>query len=54
MYIGNVARKLSLLKSKQNEWKGVEELTVQLRSFDPADPVKYDFALFGLRAFEGF
>lgn len=51
---GNVARKLGLLKRKQNDWQAVEELTNNLRSFDPLDPVKYDFALFGLGAFEGF
>lgn len=48
VHSGNVARKLGLLKRKQNDWKAVEELTAALRSFDPADPVKYDFALFGL------
>ena len=37
-----------------NDWKAVEELTEVLRSFDPSDPVKYDFALFGLGVFEGF
>jgi hypothetical protein len=37
-----------------NDWKAVEELTEVLRSFDPADPVKYDFALFGLGVFDGF
>ena len=45
---GNTARKLGLLKRKMNDWKAVEELTGVLREFDPADPVKYDFALFGL------
>ncbi|HBE43120.1 MAG TPA: TIGR02757 family protein, partial [Bacteroidales bacterium] len=44
---GNTARKLGLLKRKMNDWKAVEELTGVLREFDPADPVKYDFALFG-------
>ncbi len=54
VHSGNVARKLGLLKRKQDDWKAVEELTARLRRFDPADPVKYDFALFGLGAFEKF
>ena len=54
IHSGNVARKLGLLKRKQNDWNAVEELTENLRQFDPADPVKYDFALFGLGVFERF
>lgn len=54
VHTGNVARKLGLLIRKQNDWKAVEELDHALRSFDAADPVKYDFALFGLGAFEGW
>lgn len=54
VHTGNVARKLGLLKRKQNDWKAVLELTANLRQFDADDPVKYDFALFGLGAFEGF
>lgn len=54
IYTGNVARKLGLLKRKQNDWRAVEELIAQLRSLDPVDAVKYDFALFELGAFEGF
>jgi uncharacterized protein (TIGR02757 family) len=54
VHSGNVARKLGLLSRKQNDWKAVEELTAALRKLDPADPVKYDFALFGLGVFEGF
>lgn len=53
IHSGNVARKLGLLTRKQNDWKAVEELTAQLRSFDKDDPVKYDFALFGMGVFEG-
>ncbi len=53
IHSGNVARKLGLLKRKQNDWKAVEELTNKLRSFDNKDPVKYDFALFGMGVFEG-
>lgn len=47
LHAGNTARKLGLLTRKQNDWKAVEELTEVLRSFDPVDPVRYDFALFG-------
>jgi hypothetical protein len=49
-----VARKLQLLNRKQNDWKALEELMEKLRKMDPNDPVKYDFALFGLGAFEKF
>lgn len=54
VHSGNVARKLGLLKRKQNDWKAVEALTVNLRKFDAVDPVKYDFSLFGLGVFEKF
>lgn len=54
VHTGNTARKLGLLKRKQNDWKAVEEVTATLRKFDTTDPVKYDFALFGLGVFEGF
>lgn len=54
VHTGNVARKLGLLTRPQNDWKAVEEITEKLREFDPADPVKYDFALFGLGVFEQF
>jgi uncharacterized protein (TIGR02757 family) len=54
LHSGNTARSLGLLTRKMNDWKAVEELTGLLREFDPADPVKYDFALFGLGVFEGF
>lgn len=47
VHTGNVSRALGLLRRKQNDWQAVEELTATLRAFDPADPVKYDFALFG-------
>ncbi len=52
VHTGNVGRKLGLLKRKQNDWQAVEELTSALRKMDPEDPVKYDFALFGMGAFE--
>ena len=54
IHTGNVSRKLELLYRMQNDWKAVLELTKSLRNFDSADPVKYDFALFGLGAFENF
>jgi len=54
VHTGSVARKLGLLQRKQNDWKAVEELTARLRLFDPSDPVRYDYALFGLGSFEKF
>lgn len=54
VHSGNVARKLGLLNRKQNDSKAVAELDLQLRKMDPSDPVKYDFALFGLGVFEKF
>lgn len=53
VHSGNIARQLGLLARKQNDWKAVEELTFKLREFDPHDPIKYDFALFGIGVFEG-
>jgi uncharacterized protein (TIGR02757 family) len=54
VHSGNVARKLGLLSHKQNDQKALRELDNSLRSLDPKDPVKYDFALFGLGVFEKF
>jgi uncharacterized protein (TIGR02757 family) len=54
VHSGNVARKLGLLHRKQNDGKAVSELDKSLRALDKNDPVKYDFALFGLGVFEGF
>lgn len=48
VHTGNISRKLGLLKRQQNDWQAVEEITTVLKSFDSQDPVKYDFALFGL------
>ncbi|MDR2234043.1 MAG: TIGR02757 family protein [Tannerella sp.] len=48
VHVGNVSRELGLLSRKQNDWKAVEELTSVLRSFNPQDPIIYDFALFGI------
>ena len=54
VHSGNVARKLGILNRKQNDHKAVLELDINLRKLDKIDPVKYDFALFGLGVFEGF
>jgi len=48
VHVDRVARKLGLLQRKQRDWRAVLELTDAVRQFDPQDPVKYDFALFGL------
>lgn len=54
VHVGNVARKLGILERKQNDWIAVEQLTAKLRDFCATDPVKYDYALFGLGVFEKF
>ncbi|RXR32553.1 TIGR02757 family protein [Flavobacterium piscinae] len=54
VHSGNVARKLGLLTRKQNDAKALFELDSNLQNLDKNDPVKYDFALFGLGVFEGF
>tara|TARA_R110002073_G_scaffold72537_1_gene177504 strand:+ start:495994 stop:496758 length:765 start_codon:yes stop_codon:yes gene_type:complete len=54
VHSGNVARKLGILKRSQNDAKALDELDTNLRKLDPIDPVKYDFALFGLGVFEKF
>ena len=48
VHVDRVARKLKLIKRTQTDWLTALELTANLRKLDPADPVKYDFALFGL------
>ncbi len=48
VHTGNSARNLGLTTRKQNDWKTVEEVTNKLRKLDQNDPIKYDFALFGL------
>lgn len=48
VHVGNVSRQLGLLQRRQNDRKAVEELTSLLRQLDPDDPVKYDYALFGI------
>lgn len=52
VHSGRVARTLGLLSRKQDDWKAVEELTTNLRKLNPADPVQYDYALFGIGVFE--
>ncbi len=54
LHVERVARKLKLIKRKQMDWETALELTANLRKFDPLDPVKYDFALFGLGIEEKF
>ena len=52
VHVDRVARRLGLLERKQTDWQAVLELTARLRQYDPEDPVKYDFALFGLGVLE--
>ena len=54
VHTGNVARELGLIKRKANDIRALMELDSNLRLFDPGDPVKYDFALFGMGANEKF
>ncbi len=54
IHSGNTARKLGLLFRKQNDARALQELDASLRKMDPLDPVKYDFALFGLGVFEKY
>jgi uncharacterized protein (TIGR02757 family) len=53
VHSGRVARQLGLLARIQDDWRAVQELDTALRRFDPADPVKYDFALFGIGVMQG-
>lgn len=48
LHVDRVSRKLGLITRKQTDWQTALELTQRLKEFDPKDPVKYDFALFGL------
>ena len=54
VHVARVARRFGLLKRKQTDWEAAVELTHNLKKIDAADPVKYDFALFGLGALEKF
>lgn len=48
VHVEKNARKLGMLTRKQSDWNAVLELSAHCRTLDPMDPVKYDFALFGL------
>jgi uncharacterized protein (TIGR02757 family) len=48
LHVDRIARQLNLITRKQTDWHAAEELTNRLKKFDPDDPVKYDFALFGI------
>lgn len=54
LHVDRVGRKLGLITRKQTDWQTAVQLTEKLREFDPLDPVKYDFALFGLGIEEKF
>jgi len=54
LHVERVARKLNLIKRKPLDWQTAIELTNALKQFDPNDPVRYDFALFGLGIEEKF
>lgn len=54
VHVDRVARRLNMISRKQTDWRTALELTEELRKFDPSDPVKYDFALFGLGVEEKF
>lgn len=54
LHVDRVGRKLGLITRKQTDWLTAKELTANLRLLDPEDPVKYDFALFGLGIYENF
>lgn len=54
VHTGNTGRKLGLLERKQNDWKSSKLIHEYCKELDPMDPSKYDFALFGLGAFESF
>jgi uncharacterized protein (TIGR02757 family) len=48
VHVARTARKMGLLERKSNDKKAVVTLTEKLREFCSNDPVKYDFALFGM------
>jgi uncharacterized protein (TIGR02757 family) len=54
VHVARVANRFNLLHRKQTDWNSAIELTEQLKTFDPNDPVKYDFALFGLGVMEKY
>lgn len=54
LHVSRVAKRFGLVKREQNDWITAMELTRALRRLDRNDPVKYDFALFGLGAIEKY
>jgi uncharacterized protein (TIGR02757 family) len=54
VHTGRIGRDLGLLTRKLNDHKSVKEIDLRLRELDPIDPVKYDYALFGLGVYENF
>jgi uncharacterized protein (TIGR02757 family) len=54
VHVARVARRFNLIQRKAVDWQTALELTSRLKKFDPADPAKYDFALFGLGVAEKF
>jgi len=54
VHVARVARRFNLLERQQNDWQTAVELTAYLKQLDPTDPVKYDFALFGLGVVEKY
>ncbi len=54
VHVDRVARYLGLIKRKPSDWQTALELTNNLRTLDPEDPVKYDYALFGLGVMENY
>jgi len=54
VHSGRVARRLGILNRRENDWDAVEEVSSSLRIIDPVDPIRFDFALFGLGIFEKF
>ncbi len=54
LHVGRVTRRFNLLQRQQTDWQAALELTAHLKELDPIDPVKYDFALFGLGIMEKF
>lgn len=53
VHTGRQARRLGLLTRRYDDWKAVQEVTANLRALDAADPARYDYALFGLGAYDG-
>lgn len=54
VHVARVAKRFNLLNRKQLDWNAAIELTAYLKILDKTDPVKYDFALFGLGVIEKY